>query len=264
MKRIVIIGAGNVATHLARALQRKSFVVGQIFSRTEISARQLASELNASFTTNLQELDREADIYFYCVKDAVLEDLIDKIDIPNALHVHTAGSLPVGIFEQKQQYHRYGVFYPLQTFSKAREVNFEEIPVFVEGNSVQAEEEIREIAETLSKRVFSSDSEQRKRIHLSAVFACNFVNHIFAIADELVKYAGYSFDILLPLITETVSKLNELSPYEAQTGPAVRNDQNIIRQHLLLLENKPEFSEIYRVLSESIYRMHKKDIQTRE
>jgi hypothetical protein len=90
------------------------------------------------------------------------------------------------------------------------------------------------------------------------------VNHIFAIADELVKSAGYSFDILLPLITETVNKLNELSPYEAQTGPAVRNDQNIIRQHLLLLENKPEFSEIYRVLSESIYRMHKKDIQTRE
>lgn len=264
MKRIVIIGAGNVATHLARALQSKNFVVGQIFSRTEISAAQLASELNASFTTNLQELDREADVYFYCVKDAVLEEVIDKIEIPNALHIHTAGSLPVGIFERKPQYHRYGVFYPLQTFSKAREVNFDEIPVFVEGNSLETELEIRKIAETLSKRVFSSDSEQRKKIHLSAVFACNFVNHIFAMADELVKAAGYSFDILMPLITETVNKLNVLSPYKAQTGPAVRNDQNIIRQHLLLLENKQDFSEIYRVLSESIYRMHQKEMQETE
>ncbi|HPQ12671.1 MAG TPA: DUF2520 domain-containing protein [Paludibacteraceae bacterium] len=264
MKRVVIVGAGNVATHLGRALQNKNFVVSQIFSRTENSATQLASDLGVPFTTNLQSLDREADIYFYCVNDAVLCDVINKIDIPDALHVHTAGSLPLSIFESHLQYRRYGVFYPLQTFSKTRKVNFDEIPIFVEGNSLEAEEEIRQIAQTLSKRVFSSDSEQRKKIHLSAVFACNFVNHLFSIAEELVKTAGYSFDILLPLITETVNKLSELSPYDAQTGPAVRNDQNIIRQHLLLLENKPEFSEIYSVLSESIYRMHKKDIQTRE
>lgn len=264
MKRVVIVGAGNVATHLGRALQNKNFVVSQIFSRTENSATQLASDLGVPFTTDLQTLDREADIYFYCVNDAVLCDVINKIDFPDALHVHTAGSLPLSIFESHLQYRRYGVFYPLQTFSKTRKVNFDEIPIFVEGNSLEAEEEIRQIAQTLSKRVFSSDSEQRKKIHLSAVFACNFVNHLFSIAEELVKTAGYSFDILLPLITETVNKLSELSPYDAQTGPAVRNDQNIIRQHLLLLENKPEFSEIYSVLSESIYRMHKKDIQTRE
>ncbi len=253
---IVLIGAGNVATQLAKTFQKKNISIRQIYSRTLENAQKLAEEVNSSFTNNLAEIDRQADVYFYAVKDIVLEEIIRKINIREGLHIHTAGSIPISVFDGFAE--KYGVFYPLQTFSKTREIDFTHIPIFIEGNSPVSEQQIFQLAHLLCDKIFIASSEQRQLIHLSAVFACNFSNHMFNIANEIVAQAGFSFEILKPLIDETVQKLNDMTPFEAQTGPAVRNDENVIQKHLSLLANRPELANIYKIISEHISKTYSK------
>lgn len=253
---IVLIGAGNVATQLAKTFQKKNISIKQIYSQTLENAQKLAEKVNASFTNNLVEIDRRADVYFYAVKDNALEEIIRKINIREGLHIHTAGSIPISVFEGFAE--KFGVFYPLQTFSKTREVDFARIPIFIEGNSSVSEQQIVQLAHLLSDKIFIASSEQRQLIHLSAVFACNFSNHMFNIANEIVTQAGFSFEILKPLIEETVQKLNDMTPFEAQTGPAVRNDENVIQKHLYLLANQPELANIYKIISEHISKIYSK------
>ncbi|HPO67881.1 MAG TPA: DUF2520 domain-containing protein [Paludibacteraceae bacterium] len=251
---IVLVGAGNVANQIAKTFQKKNISIKQIYSRTLESAQKLAKEINVSFTNNLAEIDRQADVYFYAVKDSALEEIIRKINIREGLHIHTAGSIPISVFEGFAE--KYGVFYPLQTFSKTREIDFTHIPIFIEGNSPVSEQQIFQLAHLLCDKIFIASSEQRQLIHLSAVFACNFSNHMFNIANEIVAQAGFSFEILKPLIDETVQKLNDMTPFEAQTGPAVRNDENVIQKHLSLLANRPELAHLYKTISDHIYKTH--------
>ncbi|HPC26126.1 MAG TPA: DUF2520 domain-containing protein [Paludibacteraceae bacterium] len=251
---IVLIGAGNVANQIAKTFQKKNISIKQIYSRTLESAQKLAKEINVSFTNNLAEIDRQADVYFYAVKDSALEEIIRKINIREGLHIHTAGSIPISVFEGFAE--KYGVFYPLQTFSKTREIDFTHIPIFIEGNSPVSEQQIFQLAHLLSDKIFIASSEQRQLIHLSAVFACNFSNHMFNIASEIVAHAGFSFEILKPLIEETVQKLNDMTPFEAQTGPAARNDEKVIQKHLSLLTNQPELAHLYKTISDHIYKTH--------
>jgi len=248
--RIVLIGAGNVATHLAVALNEKGVEICRIFSRTEIAAQFLAEKIGAPCTTHISELCCDADIYLYSVSDSALGDLISKINRPNALHIHTSGSTEMEVFSGFAE--NYGVLYPLQTFSKHKAVNFAEIPVFIEGNSDFAKNKIYEIAKILTEKLHFMNSADRKKLHLSAVFVCNFVNHLYEIGSELVQEAGVDFEVLLPLINETTEKIRTLSPREAQTGPAVRNDQNIIKKHLKLLKNKRDLAKIYELISKDI------------
>lgn len=247
---IALIGAGNVATHLGRALKENGHTIVQVFSRTEASASSLADKLNAHYTTTPQEIIDHADLYLFSIKDDAIALVLDAMNTGNGLYVHTAGSVPLEIFQGKAQ--RYGVLYPLQTFSKAREVSFQEIPLLVEAANEADTTLLLEVAESLSGTVRLISSEQRKHLHLSAVFACNFVNHLYTISMEISDKAGVDPSLLLPMLKETVAKIETLSPAQAQTGPAVRNDRHVMEKHLALIE-KEKTREIYRLLSQSIH-----------
>ena len=248
--KIIILGAGNVATHLALALHHAGHEIVQIYSRTESSAKALASQINAQFTNEIEKIQNEAELYIYAVSDSALADLSENNFAPDAIHVHTAGSVSMDIFEGKRKH--FGVFYPLQTFTKSKPVNFAEIPVFVEGNNNEVVETLSELASTISNQHFELNSEQRMKMHLSAVFCCNFVNYFYSVAYQLVKENDLPFEVLVPLIMETADKIKTLNPTEAQTGPARRNDIPVMEKHLTLLNNHPEWQQLYNQLSKMI------------
>ena len=246
---IVCIGAGNLATQLVKALHAKGYIIRQVMNRTPESARTLAETVGSQWTTSPEEI-KKADIYLYAVSDAILPEMIHRNPRKEGLHVHTAGSMPLTLFDGEKK--RAGVFYPLQTFSKQKVVDFTEIPLFIEANNNTDSQLLRQIAETLSRKVFNADSQQRQQLHLAAVFACNFTNHLFAIAEQLLKDANLPFEVLRPLIEETIEKTTTLSPPEAQTGPAIRNDLNVMQKHIEQLAAHPQWQEIYRMISKSI------------
>ncbi|AVM51569.1 putative short-subunit dehydrogenase-like oxidoreductase (DUF2520 family) [Bacteroides zoogleoformans] len=252
---IVFIGAGNLATNLAKALYRNRFRIVQIYSRTAGSAKLLAQTVEADYTTELSCITTDAQLYIVSLKDAAFAELLTLMvrNKEKALWVHTAGSIPMSIWEGHVR--RYGVFYPLQTFSKQREVNFKDIPVFIESNSEEDGLFLKGIASILSEKVYEVSSEQRKHLHLAAVFTCNFTNHMYALAAELLKKYRLPFHVLLPLIDETARKVHELDPLASQTGPAVRYDKNVIDEHMRMLADEPEIQVLYRLLSESIHRL---------
>lgn len=253
--KVVLIGAGNLATHLGQALVANGVQVAQVFSRTRQSADTLAALLHCPAVTSLDEVVTDAQVYIFSVKDAVLAQLIAQLvpRVPQALCLHTAGSMPLGLFQGYAAH--YGVLYPMQTFSRNRPVDFRRIPVFIEGNDAETLATICQLAERVSDRVQRVDSEQRRRLHLAAVFACNFVNHCYALCDELLKEQGLTFDCMESLIDETAAKVHQLPPRLAQTGPAVRYDRNVMDTQLQLLEGHPQWQEIYHLMSESIHQL---------
>ena len=251
-KRIVLIGAGNVATHLGLTLKRNGHEIIQIYSRTEASASALSERLGAPFTTSMDEVFPGADIYVVSVKDAVLQDLLPSVvkGRKGALFVHTAGSMPMDVW--KGIAIRYGVLYPMQTFSKSREVDFNSVSFFVEALEKDDLQMLVDLASSLTPKVYEATSEQRMSLHVAAVFACNFTNHMYALSAGLLEKYGMPFDAMLPLIDETARKVHELSPKEAQTGPAIRRDGNVMDKHLAMLSDDPVLQEIYQKISESI------------
>lgn len=253
---IVFVGAGNLATNLAKALYSKGFRIVQVYSRTEESASMLAQKVEAEYTTDLQEISKDAKLYIVSLKDAAFVELLPQITEgkQNSLWVHTAGSIPMSIWEGYAE--RYGVFYPMQTFSKQHEVNFREVPFFIEANRLEDVESLKAIATTLSENVYEATSEQRKSLHLAAVFICNFTNHMYALAADLLKKYDLPFDVMLPLIDETARKVHKLAPHDAQTGPAVRYDENVMNHHLSMLVDSPALQEIYKLMSKSIHEHH--------
>lgn len=252
---IVLIGAGNLATCLAHSLQKTGYEIKQVYSRTEASAASLAAWISCEHTTNLNKIISNADFYIYAVNDDALESVLKIIPDHNGIHLHTAGSLDMAVFEKYRT--NYGVLYPLQTFSKTKKVDFKSIPVFVEANSKENLVETKDLARKLSSNVSIIDSKQRAKLHLAAVFSCNFSNHMYSIAAELLKETNIDFKHLIPLIEETCEKLKTMKPTDAQTGPAVRYDKKIIEKHLSLLNEKPTEKEIYALLSKAIYNKHK-------
>ena len=271
--KIVLIGAGNLATHLGKALHAAGHDMLQVFSRTMQSAETLASLLDAEPLTDIAQVRDDADVYIFSVKDSALVQLVAQLcrheadglgedGAVNALRkakkgehervfLHTAGSMPMSVFKGMAQH--YGVLYPMQTFSKQREVDFSIIPCFVEANDEFAQKQIEGMAREISGRVYELSSEDRKYLHLSAVFACNFANHCYAISQELLEEHGIPFDVMLPLINETAAKVHEMKPKDAQTGPAVRYDENVIGKQSKLLENHPHFKKVYDSMSKSIH-----------
>ena len=246
---IVIIGSGNVATHLSKALLSAGNKIKQVYSRTEIAAKKLGQELDADYTSYIQSIDNEADLYVFSVSDNVIPELAKRVNITNKNVVHTAGSVPLSVFKNARNH---GVFYPLQTFSKSREVSFKEIPLCIEANTTEFNDTLIALAHKISNSVWQIDSIQRKQLHLSAVFACNFVNHLYALSKELINDRDIDFKILHPLIKETAIKATMMDPKLSQTGPAVRNDTESLKKHIELLSSYPEIQGLYRHLSESI------------
>ena len=227
---IVLIGRGRLATNLMPALQQAGHDVTSINSRT------------------LEALPMEADVFIISVKDSALAEVIDRATKgrEDQLFVHTAGSMPMAVFEAYAR--RYGVLYPMQSFSKERPVDFSEIPVFIEGTDPM----IRLLAESVSRRVYECSTADRKYLHLAAVFACNFANHCYALAADVLEQHGLPFDVMLPLIDETARKVHDLHPLDAQTGPAVRYDENVIRMQAALVSD-PTVRDLYERLSQSIH-----------
>ncbi len=250
---IVLIGAGNLATQLGKALRRSGFRILQVYSRTQRSADLLSAELECESAHELTAVRKDADIYIFSVTDDALEGLIPQVTAlaPEALFLHTAGSMPIDLF--KGHVHRYGVLYPMHTFSRSQDVDFTRIACFLEASSEEVMRHIRHLASHLSPQLYELNSEKRRHLHLAAVFACNFSNHLYTLSRELLQAQGIPFEVMLPLIEETVHKIHHLSPRQAQTGPALRGDKNVMEAHLKLLEASPEMQEIYRLLSQSIH-----------
>ena len=252
MMKVTLIGAGNLATQLGKSLKKAGVIISQVYSRTEDSARTLGELLEAEWLTDIKALRDEADIYIFSVKDSVLCELISEVckSRGDKLFLHTAGSMPMSCFEGKAL--RYGVFYPMQTFSKTKDVDFERIPVFIEGNSIETEDVIRSLANKVTQRVIRLSSADRKYLHLAAVWACNFTNYCYTVASDILGEHGIPFDVMLPLINETTEKIQKISPKEAQTGPAVREDRNVMSKQLELMNGKEDLQELYKMLSKGI------------
>ncbi len=240
---IALIGRGRVATHMGKALLKAGHQLTSVNSRT------------------LTELPQHADIYIIAVKDSALQEVIEHlcsrlqtsappfwegmgVGCEDPLLVHTAGSMPLSVFDGYSG--NGGVLYPMQTFSMDREVDFKEIPLFIEGKDAR----IRQLAESISAHVYELSTADRKYLHLAAVFACNFANHCYTLAADVLEKKGLPFDVMLPLVDETARKVHELHPKDAQTGPAVRGDQNVMQAQAALLEGTTK--EIYELLSQSI------------
>lgn len=248
MIKLVILGAGNVATHLFNAfLESENVVVVQVYNRSLPALNPFTKKTQT--TISMAEL-KEADVYLICAKDDAVESLAEQIPFKNKLIVHTSGSVPMLRVSNKN-----GVFYPLQTFSKQVPVDFSEIPICLEASDESSFKTLQNLAESISKKTYSISSEQRKTLHLAAVFVCNFTNYLYTIGEEICKENKVSFDILHALLQETARKASITSPKKIQTGPAVRNDQKTIEQHLVQLEN-PNFKEIYTLLTQSIQKQY--------
>jgi predicted short-subunit dehydrogenase-like oxidoreductase (DUF2520 family) len=252
--KVSIIGAGNLATRVALELHNRGIEIVHVYSRTVTSALTLARLVGCNYNTNPEKIGQDADLYLISVSDMALADVLSKINFGNKLVAHTAGSIPMSDLAKYSENH--GVFYPLQTFSKYRDVNFSRIPFCIEANTPENEKILCEMASLISRDVRIVSSEQRKQLHLAAVFACNFVNHMYSIAYDIIQEKDLPFDILLPLVAETASKVKNMTPRAAQTGPAIRKDKNIIGEHLSMIKDQ-KLKKLYTSISDSIFEYHK-------
>ncbi len=254
--RIVLVGAGNVATHIGLSLKAKDIGIAQVYSRTASSASALAARLDCPSTDSLSALCADADMYIISVKDNALADMIAGMGHcrTDALYVHTAGSVPMNVFENRMSH--YGVFYPMQTFSKEKKVDFSQVPCFIEASDDVSLARLKQLATTLSSHVMELSTEKRKYLHLAAVFACNFANHCYAVSAALLQEQGIPFDVMLPLVDEAAQKVHHISPVAAQTGPAVRGDTKVMDAQMQLLTAHPEWQELYAMLSRDIQNMN--------
>ena len=245
--KIVFVGAGNVSWHLARELQKHDQEIVQIYNRSVEPAITLARKLNCDFTTRIEDLYSKADLYILAVKDSVIAQVSDTLKLDNKLVVHTSGAIEKDCIK----HNRSGVFYPLQTFSKEKKLNFKNIPFCIEASKSEDYNTLMRLATLLSPKVYNIDSHQRKVLHVAAVFACNFSNFMYMMADDILQKEQIPLDILQPLIKETASKIKKLKPKEVQTGPAVRKDKSTINAHLNYLQEGPYF-DIYKLLTDTI------------
>lgn len=243
MIKVILLGSGNVATHLFQAFSKANGVeVVQVFSRT----------VSKDFPETLQTSDyneiKAADVYIICVSDSAISSVSSQLSFENRLVVHTSGSTDINVLDSKN---RKGVFYPLQTFTKNKSVDFSQIPICIETEVPTDFEIIEKLAKSVSNSVYLIIGNQRKALHVSAVFVCNFTNHLYTIGNTICEENNIPFEILQPLIEETAKKIKSLSPSESQTGPAVRNDQKTIEKHIDFLTNENQ-KEIYKILTKSI------------
>lgn len=234
--KIAIIGKGRVATHLSQALA---------FAGHDI--------INCGGRKRIQSVPQDADAVILAIKDAAIAQVASEFVASTALVLHTSGSVSMDVIPSKRR----GVLYPMQTFSMERAVDFRHIPLFLEAGTEEDMDTLTQLAASISDTYMPMNGEQRKTVHLAAVLCCNFVNHLFELSHDVMTEQGLPFKILFPLIEETFDKIHTLTPHEAQTGPALRWDENVMQWHMAML-HEPRHREIYRLLSESIRVSHTK------
>lgn len=252
MISVVLLGAGNVATHLYKAFSNaESITVTQWYNRT---IETLSSYANDVAITDILADIEEADIYIMAVSDDSIAKLSQKLPFENRLVAHTSGSVSMHDLDKKN---KIAVFYPLQTFSKDAEMDFSEVPICIEVYQKQNLQLLKDLAKAAGCKSYKITTEQRQTLHVAAVFANNFTNQLYRIAHEICESKNIEFEILKPLILETAKKIEVMSPYMAQTGPAKRNDKKTIKRHLKLIENE-KHKAIYQLLTASIKKTHGK------
>jgi predicted short-subunit dehydrogenase-like oxidoreductase (DUF2520 family) len=254
---VSFIGSGNLAWHLAPALDNMGYVVREVYSPNPNHAEALTERLyQAEVKATLDFSTSDSKIFIIAVSDDAIADVAREIILPeDAILVHTSGSQPISQLQYAAT-QNLGVFYPLQTFSKSKKVDFKDIPIFIETYTDEAEQTLMQIAQSISKEVRKIGSEERKALHVAAVFASNFSNHMLTIAKEIMQQNSLDYDWLKPLIMETINKSMYMGPEEAQTGPAKRADLNILDIHLEFLREQQSIAEIYKVVSQHIIDTH--------
>lgn len=254
MIEIVVLGSGNVATHLFKAFSASEGIqIKQVYNHSATSLGFFQDQTEV--TTEISGI-AEADVYLLALKDDVIPEIAEKLKHKSGLIVHTSGSVALDALPGCA---RRGVFYPLQTFSKDNEVNYSEIPFCLEANTSEDLQLLKDLSEKISGKYYEISSQQRKKLHLSAVFVCNFVNHLYAVGEQICQKSEIPFEILKPLINETANKVQLASPAKVQTGPAIRNDQTTLNAHMELLESS-ENRKIYEILTSAIQTFHGKKL----
>jgi predicted short-subunit dehydrogenase-like oxidoreductase (DUF2520 family) len=262
---IAILGTGNLAWHLARAIQKNGHEVVNVYARNLKKAENFANMLyEVRFQDHLDFRESTAKIFFLCVSDDAILDLSENILMPqNAVLVHCSGNKSLSELEESTIYNNdsifhSGVFYPLMTFTKGKELDFSNIPICIEAKEPKIENLLYNLAKDISKKVYSVSSEERKILHTAAVFSCNFVNHLWALSKEILESENLDFEILKPIIFETYTKaMNANHPADAQTGPAIRRDETTLKDQKKYLADDEDLQKVYSALTESIQDWHK-------
>lgn len=250
-ERIALIGAGRVGGHLGRALHKAGWPVVQVYSRHAEKARMLAVQLGTAHTTDLSAITQDADIYIIAVSDDAIGAVAGDLQLPQSkLVVHTSGATPSVVLQSK--FARYGVFYPLQTFSLDREPDFSTLPICVFAGDEAGRDLLERLARSLDSPCYPVDDHQRFVLHVAAVFVNNFTNYLYQVGEDIVHSKQLSFDLLRPLILETAQKIQSASPGAMQTGPAIRGDAATVERHLAYLAARPEYAELYRLITKGI------------
>lgn len=250
---VSFIGSGNLAWHLAPALDNAGYTVKEVYSRDPKHARALVGRLyQADVKSTLDFSTSTSDVFIIAVSDDAIQDVVREIVLPeDSILVHTSGSQPLSLLDFAAT-SNIGVFYPLQTFSKAKKVDFSEIPIFIESEIDEVSKKLMKMAKAISKKAKLISSEKRKALHVAAVFASNFSNHMLTISKSIAEKYEVDFEVLKPLIAETLNKSINIGPEKAQTGPAKRGDMEILDHHLEFLKDDPDVAEIYKIISQHI------------
>jgi len=250
---VSFIGSGNLAWHLAPALDNTDFAVKEIYSPNAKNAAALVERLyQASTKSSLDFSSSTSQIFIIAVSDDVIQDIAQDIILPDdAILVHTSGSQPLSVLGYAAT-PNIGVFYPMQTFTKGKKVDFKEIPIFIEAEEPQTENVLMNMGKAISKKVFKTTSESRKALHVAAVFASNFTNHMLTLSKEILAEHKLDFELLKPLIIETINKSLSIGPENAQTGPARRGDLEILDKHMEFLQSDEARAEVYKIISQHI------------
>jgi len=248
--KIVLIGSGNVAIHLGPALIRAGHKIIQLAGRTETSARKLSVRLNCPYTLDPDSITEKADVYILAIKDEAIAGYARSIPGNKALVLHTSGTVKADVLASCGK--MYGVLYPVQTFSRKRKINFKKVPLCLEAGTPDSKKRLDSLARSISNNIQWTSYTERQYIHLAAVFANNFSNHLYLIAEKLLLKKDLSFELLRPLILETALKVQKNRPLEMQTGPARRGDTKTIEMHKALLKTDDNLSKMYMILTQSI------------
>jgi predicted short-subunit dehydrogenase-like oxidoreductase (DUF2520 family) len=248
IKNIVILGTGNVAWHLSKALHKANFNIVQVYGRNKQKAESVAAPVMASVATEIYQLVEDADLYMLCISDDSITEIGRQLNYMDGIVAHTSGAIALNALKGL---HEYGVFYPLQSFTTGKEVDFEQVPFLIEGSSGSTESALMSVAFELSQKVFAISSAQREKMHVAAVFANNFSNHMLTEAKAICDENNIPFDVLRPLIKATFEKAQQGNPADNQTGPAIRGDERTIAKHLALLSDKDQRT-LYKLITKSI------------
>ncbi|NML37472.1 DUF2520 domain-containing protein [Chitinophaga sp. G-6-1-13] len=252
---IVIIGTGNVAHCFGQLLKLHGHQVKQVVGRNPEHVRELSEMLNSTFTTDLMDINMDADVYLLAVSDAAIPELNDQLRLGKRIVAHTAGAVPLSAISRISI--NTGVLYPLQSIRKELK-NYPPIPIMLEAGNDEVLKRLQAVAGSIASRITIADSDQRLKYHFTAVLCNNFTNHLFAEAKAFCDREQLDFSLLQPIIKETFDRLERHAPETVQTGPALRNDETTMALHRTLLAGNEQLKRVYEVMSEAIYQLHKK------